>query len=73
MDQYLEAARSSLKLAEQALRARLVKIEARPVGNILRRNQATHTIALIALVEELREIAAHDPLTWWENEEVVPF
>lgn len=73
MDIHLQVARSNLKLAEMALQERLKKIAARPKGMILRRNQATHTLAMLSLIAEIILISSHDPETWWENDDPVPF
>lgn len=73
MDKYMAAVRAYLRLAEKTLDERYAYLEKQPVGEILRRNQATYTKALLGLVHAANELAAHDPLTWWENEEKPPF
>lgn len=73
MDDYLKVARSQLRLCEMALAAYREMLEKRPVGMLLRRNQIAHADALLVLVDELREIANHDPLNWWTQEGDVPF
>lgn len=73
MDQYIHAYRANLKLAEQAMVLRHEAVLARPKGMVLRENQATHILALITLIKELRLMAEHDDQTWWVEEEYVPF
>lgn len=73
VDQHLAAVRSHLKLCENILKVRAATLHKRSVGMLLRNNQIAHNAALLGLVEELREIAEHDPQRWWVEPSEDPF
>ncbi len=72
-DVALNACRNHLSLCHKLLKVRLAEAENQPRGRMLRNNQIAHTRAMLGLLGVLRAMARHDPLTWWDEDDDIPF